>query len=319
MQERVSLNAEISKPQKKKKNAIIKRANRDKYLLIMLIPVIAYYLIFHYIPMYGATIAFKNYNMFEGIFKSPWVGLANFRRIFSTSDFYTVLTNTLRLNFLSLIFGFPSPIILALLLNELRNAIFKRTVQTIAYLPHFLSWVVVANMFIPMLSPSSGLINNIIKALGGKAIYFMADKFWWIIVYVALGIWKETGWSAIIYLAALTGIDQQLYEAATIDGANKWKQLLHVTLPGISSTITVVLILNIGRMMSIGFDQPYLLGNGSVIEISDVISTYVYRLGLQSADISRSTAIGLFQSVVNLIMLFATNYLSKRISGEGIY
>jgi len=318
MQERISFNPEIGKYQKKK-NTIIKRANRDKYLLIMLIPVVAYYLIFHYIPMYGATIAFKNYNMFEGIFKSPWVGLANFKRIFSTSDFYTVLTNTLRLNFLSLIFGFPSPIILALLLNELRNAIFKRTVQTIAYLPHFLSWVVVANMFIPMLSPSSGLINNIITALGGEAIYFMADKYWWIVVYVALGIWKETGWGAIIYLAALTGIDQQLYEAATIDGANKWKQLLHVTLPGISSTITVVLILNIGRMMSIGFDQPYLLGNGSVIEISDVISTYVYRLGLQSADISRSTAIGLFQSVVNLIMLFATNYLSKRISGEGIY
>lgn len=290
-------------------------------LYLMMVLPLAFAIIFRYLPMTNITMAFKDYNMFKGVWASPWSKpiFKWFEKAFQTEDFWYALRNTLMLNGLDLIFGFPMPIILALLLNELTFRRYKKVTQTIVYLPHFLSWVVVANMFIPMLSPSSGLINSIIVALGGEPIYFMADKFWWIIVYVALGIWKETGWGAIIYLAALTGIDQQLYEAATIDGANKWKQLLHVTLPGISSTITVVLILNIGRMMSIGFDQPYLLGNGSVIEISDVISTYVYRLGLQSADISRSTAIGLFQSAVNLIMLFATNYFSKRISGEGIY
>jgi putative aldouronate transport system permease protein len=285
----------------------------------MLIPVFAYYLIFHYVPMYGVTIAFKDYNMFEGIFRSPWVGMDNFRRIFSTSDFYTVLRNTLLLNLLSLIFGFPGPIILALLLNELRNMAFKKSIQTIAYLPHFLSWVVVANMFIPMLSPTSGIVNRLITFLGGETVYFMADKTWWVVVYVALGIWKGIGWGAIIYLSALTGIEQQLYEAATIDGAGKWKQLLHITLPGIAPTISVLLILNVGGIMSIGFDQAYLLGNGTVIEVSDVISTYVYRLGLLSADIFRSTAIGLFQSVVNLVMLLATNYFTKKMSGQGIY
>ena len=296
-----------------------KRIYRDRYLLFMLIPVFAYYLIFHYVPMYGVTIAFKDYNMFEGIFRSPWVGMDNFRRIFSTSDFYTVLRNTLLLNLLSLIFGFPGPIILALLLNELRNMAFKKSIQTIAYLPHFLSWVVVANMFIPMLSPTSGIVNRLITFLGGETVYFMADKTWWVVVYVALGIWKGIGWGAIIYLSALTGIEQQLYEAATIDGAGKWKQLLHITLPGIAPTISVLLILNVGGIMSIGFDQAYLLGNGTVIEVSDVISTYVYRLGLLSADISRSTAIGLFQSVVNLVMLLATNYFTKKMSGQGIY
>lgn len=300
-------------------NKKLKKMWRDRYMYLILIPVIAYYLIFCYAPMYGVTIAFKDYNMFKGVFGSEWVGLANFERIFSTSDFYMVLRNTLMLNLLQLLFSFPGPIILALLLNELRSVKFKRVVQTIVYLPHFLSWVVVATLLIPMLSPSTGVINHLITRLGGESIYFMSDPGWWIFIYVAAGVWKSIGWGAIVYLAALAGVDPSLYEAAIIDGANKWQQCLHITIPSIIPTIMVLLILNVGQIMSIGFDQPYLLGNSSVTEVSEVISTYVYRLGLESADISRSTAIGLFQSLVNFVILLFTNTVSKKLTGSGIY
>lgn len=300
-------------------NKKLKKMWRDRYMYLILIPVIAYYLIFCYAPMYGVTIAFKDYNMFKGVFGSEWVGLANFERIFSTSDFYRVLRNTLMLNLLQLLFSFPGPIILALLLNELRSNKFKRVVQTIVYLPHFLSWVVVATLLIPMLSPSSGVINQLITRFGGEPIYFMSDYGWWIFVYVASGVWKSIGWGAIVYLAALAGVDPSLYEAAIIDGANKWQQCIHITIPSIIPTIMVLLILNVGQIMSIGFDQPYLLGNSSVLEVSEVISTYVYRLGLESADISRSTAIGLFQSLVNFVILLITNTVSKKVTGSGIY
>lgn len=288
-------------------------------MYLILVPVIAYYLIFCYAPMYGVTIAFKDYNMFKGVFGSEWVGLENFRRIFSTKDFYIVLRNTLMLNLLQLLFSFPGPIILALLLNELRSMAFKRSIQTIVYLPHFLSWVVVASLLVPMLSPSTGIVNQIIIKLGMEPIYFMSDPGWWVAIYVLIGIWKSIGWGAIVYLAALAGIDPSLYEAAIIDGANKWQQCLHITIPSIIPTIMVLLILNIGQLMSIGFDQPFLLGNSSVINVSDVISTYVYRIGLQSADISRSTAVGLFQSLVNFVILLCANTASKKLTGSGIY
>ncbi len=297
----------------------LKKIWRDKYLYIMLIPVMAYYLIFCYAPMYGVTIAFQDYNMFAGVLGSEWVGLENFQRIFSTGDFYIVLRNTLVLNLLSLIFGFPGPIIIALLLNELRMNKFKRVIQTIIYLPHFLSWVVVASILIPMLSPSTGIVNQLIEQMGMEPIYFMSDNGWWITMYILSGIWKSVGWGAIVYLAALSGVDPSLYEAAVIDGANKWKQCIHVTIPSILPTITVLLILNVGQIMSIGFDQPFLLGNTAVQGVSDVISTYVYRIGMLSADISRSTAIGLFQSLVNFVILLGTNKLSKKITGNSIY
>lgn len=297
----------------------LKKMWRDRYMYLILVPVIAYYLIFCYAPMYGVTIAFKDYNMFKGVFGSEWVGLQNFQRIFSTSDFYTVLRNTLMLNLLQLVFSFPGPIILALLLNELRSIKFKRTIQTIVYLPHFLSWVVVASLLIPMLSPSTGIVNQLLVKFGGEPIYFMSDPGWWIFIYVAAGVWKSIGWGAIVYLAALAGVDPSLYEAAIIDGANKWQQCLHITIPSIIPTIMVLLILNVGQLMSIGFDQPYLLGNSSVINVSEVISTYVYRLGLESADISRSTAVGLFQSLVNFVILLCANTASRKITGNGIY
>ncbi|TBL81851.1 sugar ABC transporter permease [Paenibacillus thalictri] len=292
---------------------------RDRYLYVLLLPVIAFYLIFHYAPMYGVVISFQDYNIFAGVFGSEWIGLDNFRDIFSNSDFYVVLRNTLVLNFLSLLFGFPGPILLALLLNELTSVKFKRAIQTIVYLPHFISWVVVASLIIPMLSPRDGIINELIVLLGGQPIYFMGESSWWIVVYVLSGIWKSIGWGAIIYLAALTSIDPTLYEAAVIDGAGRWKQTLYVTLPGILPTIVVLLILNIGRLMSVGFDQPFLMGNGAVIQVSDVLSTYVYRLGLLNADVAHSTAVGLFQALVNFIMLIGANSLSKRATGESIY
>lgn len=292
---------------------------RDRYLLLMLLPVMAFYLVFHYAPMYGILIAFKDYNIFKGVAGSEWVGFENFINIFSTSDFYVVLRNTLMLNIFSLVINFPGPIILALLLNEIRVMSFKKVSQTIAYLPHFLSWVVVANMIIPMLSPSTGIINKIVNLAGIESIHFMANEAWWVTSYVLIGLWKSVGWGAIIYLSALAGIDPQLYEAAVIDGANRWKQTLHVTLPGISGTVVILLILNIGKLMNIGFEQPYLLGNSAVINVSNVISTYVYKIGLLSGDISRSTAIGIFQSLVNMILLILANRFSRRVSGNSIY
>lgn len=313
------MEVEYGKNAVKNKRTLFKKIWIYRWMYVMFLPVIAYYVIFHYAPMYGVTIAFKDYNMFQGVLKSPWVGLDNFKRIFSTSDFYVVLKNTLSLNLLSLILGFPGPIILAVLLNEIGNIKFKKVTQLVVYLPHFLSWVVVANIFIPMLSPNTGFINSIITYFGGDPIYFLGNKAWWIAIYVLTGIWKELGWGAIVYLAALTGIDQELYNAAKIDGANRWKQCLNITLPGIAPTISVLLILRLGGIMSIGFDQPFLLGNNVVIGVSDVISTYVYRIGLQAGDISRSTAIGFFQSVVCLVTLMFSNYLSKKISDQGIF
>lgn len=304
---------------KSKPNKILKKMWSDRYLYVILVPVVLYYIIFHYIPMYGVTIAFKEYNMFKGIVDSPWIGFDNFVRIFTTRDFYVVLWNTLKLNILSLIFGFPGPIILALLLNEIASVKFKRTIQTMVYLPHFLSWVVVASLIIPMLSPSTGIVNQILKSLSIEPIYFMSDNNWWTFIYVFSGIWKSIGWGAIVYLAALAGVDPSLYEAAIIDGASKWKQCIYITIPSITPTIVVLLILNVGSIMSVGFDQPFLLGNASVREVSDVISTYVYRVGLQTADISRSTTVGLFQSLVNFVVLLSANYFSKKVTEHGIY
>lgn len=301
-----------------KNNKALNSIVKYRWLYVMLIPVIAYYLIFCYAPMFGVAIAFKDYNMFDGVLKSPWVGLENFKRIFSTSDFYIVLRNTLGLNILTLIVGFPAPIILALMLNEVQHTLYKKGVQLIVYLPHFLSWVVVFSIFQPLLS-NTGLVNQIIRLFGGDPIQFLGTKSWWIALYALLGLWKEIGWGTIIYLAALTGISRELYDAAKIDGANRWKQCLNVTLPGMAPTISVLLILRMGGLMAIGFDQPFLFGNSSVIEISQVISTYVYKIGLEAADISRSTAIGLFQSVVNMFLLLFSNTLSKKISSSSIF
>jgi len=307
----------VRKPKGKTPPLIYLRRNCQYYL--MLLPALAFYVIFKYIPMYGVLIAFKDYNFMAGVMKSPWVGLEVFREVFRDRTFWTTLRNTIRLNLLSLIVGFPAPVIFALFLNEITNKTYKRTIQSISYLPHFISWVILYGLLLAFLYRETGLVNVLLKKLGFQEINFLATKGWWYVVYVGSGIWKELGWSAIIYLSAMTAIDPQLYEAASIDGAGRFRLMWHVTLPGIKNTLIVMLLLNIGRMISIGFDQPYMLGNPMVSEISTVISTYVYEMGLVRARFSYTTAVGLFQSVVNLILLLGADRLARLLGEEGLF
>ena len=288
-----------------------------KWVYLMLVPVLAYYIVFKYIPMYGITIAFKNYNVFKGITASPWVGFDVFEKIFKSKNFWNAIRNTLVLNFTTLLVSFPLTIIVSLMLNEVRSSKFKRVTQSVLYLPHFVSWVVAAgianNLFL-----STGTINRIITGFGGETIPFMSSNGWWIFTYVVCNVWKEIGWGTIIYLAALTGVDESLYEAAYLDGATKFQRLIYITLPSIKSVIVTMLILQISKMMSIGLDAPLLIGNKKVLEVSEVISTYTYRIGIERAKYSDSTAIGLFQSVINIIILFAADKFAKSIGEDGI-
>lgn len=286
--------------------------------LLFLLPFI-FFIIFRYIPMYGVIIAFKEYNIFEGIFKSPWIGFAYFKEVFSMSDFHRALRNTLMLNILDLIFSFPAPIILAILLNELRINWFKRLSQTFLYLPYFISWVIIGGITLQLFASHSGIINIFIKAIGFKPIPFLTNKYVWIGTYIMVGIWQSAGWGTIIYLAAIAGINPELYEAATMDGAGKIQQIIHVTLPCIRQTIVILLILNLGRILTISFDRPFVIGNHYVRDFSDVISTFVYRVGLQSMRFSLATAVGLFQSFVGMILLLVSNYLANKFGEQGIW
>lgn len=292
---------------------------RDKHLIFMVLPAVVFFIIFHYYPMYGALIAFKEYTPGKGIWGSEWVGLQHFEQFFSGFYFTRLLINTLKISAYSLLWGFPLPIIFALILNEYRDGMFKKSIQTVSYLPHFISLVVTCGMIINFLSPTNGIINIAIKALGGKPINFLNDPKYFRSVYIASGIWQEFGWNSIIYLAALSGVDQQLYEAARIDGAGRWKQMLNITLPAIQPTIVILLILSVGNLMSVGFEKIILLYNASTYEASDVISTYVYRMGLQSLQYSFSAAVGLFNSAINICLLFLANTLSKRLAGSSIW
>jgi putative aldouronate transport system permease protein len=292
---------------------------RDRWLYIFLLIPLVYYLIFKYFPMYGAVIAFKDFKIGRGIAGSSWVGLAQFQRLFKTPDFFKILKNTLLLNVYALVFGFPMPIILAVLLNEVKSSSFKRINQSVLYLPHFISWVVLAGIFIQMLSPSTGIVNVILKSIGIKPIYFMASKFWWPIMFVVSGIWQGIGWGSIIYLAAISAIDPELYEAARIDGASKVQQIWHITLPGIKATIAIMLILRMGGMMDVGFEHIYNLQNSAVYDVADVISTYVYRVGIQGAQYSYTTAIGLFQSVISLILVVSTNKITRMMGENSLW
>ncbi len=292
------------------------RRNRNLYLLVL--PVLAFYIIFHYKPMYGAVIAFKDYSPGLGIGKSPWVGFDNFIRFFSGPYFGRLIRNTLLLSLYNLLFGFPAPIVLALLLNEVRNKKFKSLTQTITYLPHFISMIVVTGM-ITNFCMSNGLFNDIIVFFGGERSPLLQNPRLYRTIYVASSIWQEVGWGSIIYLSALSGVDAQLYEAASIDGAGKWKQLLHVTLPGISPTIITMLILKMGSLMSLGYEKTILLYNAATYETADIISSYIYRVGLVDQDWSYSTAIGLLNSVINCILLVLTNRLSKKISDTSLW
>lgn len=304
------------------KKSMIQRLKKDwmqnKSLYIMVTPVVLFYFFFHYRPMYGALIAFKDYTPVLGFERSPWVGLAHFSRFFHGIYFTRLLRNTILLSIYSLIFGFPAPIILALMLNEVRNRTFKRVTQTITYLPHFISMIVVAGM-ITNFCMSTGLINDIIVFFGGKASPLLQNPRYYRIIYVVSGIWQQIGWGSIIYLSALSGVDSQLYEAAAIDGAGKIKQLIHVTFPGITPTIVTMLIMRIGQLMSMGHEKTILLYNPSTYEVADVISSYVYRVGLLESDWSYSAAIGIFNSVINLALIIMANKVSKQLTETSLW
>lgn len=291
---------------------------RHWILYAMLVLPVVYYFLFCYRAMPGVVIAFKNYNMFKGIWDSPWVGLEYFKRVGQSKTFWLSVRNTMVLNILSLVLGFPLPIILALFLNEIGHALFKKSVQTVLYLPHFISWSVVGGMMYQFFA-SSGLINTVIKALGGSAVPFLTNKGWWIFTYFIVGVWKSIGWNTIIYLSAMTGIDQEIYEAARVDGCSRFRMMTAITIPCIKETIAIMLILAVGGMASIGFEQPYVMQNSTVMEVADVISTFVYRVGLEQGDFSIGTAVGLAQSVINFVLVISANAVSKRVSGNGIW
>ncbi|MDR0644066.1 MAG: ABC transporter permease subunit [Treponema sp.] len=292
---------------------------RTWMLYAMLILPMVFFLVFRYFPMINIAIAFKDYNIFRGVWDSPWVGLKWFQEAFTSRDFYNALRNTLVLNFLDLIVGFPAPIILAVLLNELHIRSYKKLTQTVVYLPHFLSWIIISGMAFQLFAPSGGVINMMLARLGFKPVNFLMENHLWIATYVGLGVWKEMGWGTIIYLAAITSINPELYEAAEVDGAGRLRKIWHVTLPGIRSTIVVLLIMNLGRILGSEFDRPYTLANPTVMQVADVISTMVYRVGIRSMQFSYTTAIGLFQSLVCVIFLLAANAIAKKAGERGIW
>lgn len=297
----------------------IKEIKNDKWLYILLIPFLAYYVVFLYRPMYGLQIAFKDYSLFKGINGSPWIGLENFRTFFKGPYFFRTLKNTLLLNVYSLIWSFPMPIILALLLNEVKNLRFRKTVQTVSYLPHFVSIVVITGIVTTFLSPSSGIINIIIEKFGGKRIYFLTKPEYFRTIYITMNIWKEAGFSSIIYFAALSGVDPQLYDAAVVDGANKWRQIWNVTIPGIAPTIIIMLIMRLGNLLNTGYESIILLYQPSTYETADVISTYVYRAGLQEGNYKLATAVDIFNSVVALFLTWVANKISQKVSETSLW
>lgn len=307
------------KPKKSRLAATFKHMRRDKQLLILFIPCIAFYLIFRYGPLFGLVIAFKDYSVWSGVFGSDWVGLKHFVKFFSSNDFLLLFKNTLLLGLFALIFGFPFPIILAILLNEARVKWFKKTVQTLTYLPSFLSVVIISSMVIDFLSPSSGIINKLIAALGFEKIYFLILPEWFRAIYVVSDIWAHMGYESIIYLAAIAGISPTLYEAAKVDGASRLRTIWHITIPSIMPTILIMFILKVGNMMRIGYEKVLLLYTPTTYEVADVFSTYVYRKGLLETNYSYAAAVGMFEAFVAMIMILSANYLSRRLGGKGLW
>lgn len=292
--------------------------SRNKYLYLMFVPVIAYFVIFHYMPMYGVLMAFQDYSPRLGVSGSKWVGFSNFADFFNSPSFWIVLKNTVKISFTSLVFGFPAPIILALLLNEVRSVKLGRVVQNITYLPHFISLVVVCGL-IHMFTRDTGIIGSAYNKLTGSKGAMLNNPSLFLPIYIISNIWKDMGWGSIIYLAALLSIDNSLYEAAEIDGAGRWKQTWHVTLPGILPTFVIMLIMRLGQILGVGYEKILLLYNSSTMDVADVISTYVYRRGLIDQSWSYSAAVGLFNAVVNLMFLGVSNYISKKVNGYALW
>ena len=313
---KTSVNKQTLAKQKRKK--VRKRILQNYELYLFLLPALIYFIVFHYVPMYGVLIAFKDYIPSEGILGSPWVGFENFARFFQSYNFWSLISNTIGLSVLQLVVGFPMPIIIALLLNQMMNEKFKRFVQTAIYAPHFISVVVLAGMVFVFFS-QDGLVNNIISLFGGEPIAFMSQPEWFKPLYVGSGVWQETGWAAIIYLAALSGVSPEVHEAAIVDGANKFQRILHVDIPAILPTATILLILSVGNIMNIGFEKAFLLQTPLNQPAAEIIPTYVYKVGLQQAEYSFAAAVGLFNAVLNLLLLWSVNRAAKKLSGSGIW
>ena len=291
---------------------------RDKWLYLLLLPGIVFLIIFRYIPIFGNVIAFMDYNPYDAS-QNVWVGLKHFQDLLTRPQFLQVFGNTLYISILKMVCGFPIPIILALMMNEMKNLKFKKVAQTLLYLPNFISWVVLAGLIMNMLDPDTGLVTSIINSISGEKIQVLTDTRYFVPMLIVTDIYKGAGWGTIIYFAALSGVDPQLYEAAEIDGARKWKQLLHITLPSITPTIVVMLILSCNNIVNAGFDQIFMLYTATVYSVADIIDTYVYRIGIERADYSFSTAAGLFKSVIALVMILIVNTVARKTGNEGIW
>lgn len=295
------------------------QVKRNYQLYLFLLPIILVYLVFKYYPMYGVQIAFKDFSPSQGVWGSEWVGFKHFFDFFDSYNFWTIITNTLSLSFLSLLFGFPAPIIIAIMLNQMLSKRYKKFIQTVIYAPHFISTVVLVGMLGVFLSPNSGIVNHIITLFGGEPILFMADEGWFRPLYILSGIWQETGFSTIIYLAALAGVNPELHEAAIMDGASKWKRVWYVDIPGILPTIVILLILALGNIMSIGFEKAFLMQNDLNYAASNIIPTYVYELGIQKAQYSFSTAVGLFNSAINIVLIVTVNRIARKLTETSLW
>jgi putative aldouronate transport system permease protein len=306
---------------KTRTRTILRPYLRNWELYVLISPVLAYFIIFEYIPMYGVQIAFKNFVATKGIWGSSWVGTRHFERFFDSYFFWRLIINTLGVSLYQLVVGFPVPIILALMINEVKQSrvFFKKVVQTVTYAPHFLSTVVLVGIVVMFLAPETGMINKLIVLFGGQPISFITEPAWFKTIYVGSGVWQQMGWSSIIYLAALAGIDPQLHESAKVDGATRLQRIWHVNLPGIMPTIIILLILNMGSIMGVGFEKVFLMQNDLNLESSEVISTYVYKSGIIQAQYSFSAAIGLFNSIINFTLLILVNFAAKRLNQTSLW
>jgi putative aldouronate transport system permease protein len=316
MQETVIQQARVPQP---RTSELKKRIWKNKWLYVMLLPGVFYFIIFKYIPMFGLSIAFQDYKPFKGIGGSDWVGFKHFERLFTEPDFMNILTNTLLLFGMNILYFFPVTIILALMLNEVRLSFFKRTFQTLIYLPHFMSWVIIVSISFVMLTSDGGIVNELLAYFGFEKVNFLLSPEWFRPTYIIQVIWREAGWGTIIYLAAIASVDPGLYEAARMDGAGRLRQVWHITLPAIRSVIIILLILKIGDVLELGFEHVYLLLNSMNRDVAEIIDTYVYTAGLRQGQFSYSTAIGFFKSFIGLVLVMAANRLAKKMGEEGVY
>ncbi|ANE45760.1 sugar ABC transporter ATPase [Paenibacillus swuensis] len=319
MEERAGIGNTPYKPLKSRRRSVWASIKRDRYLYLLGLPGLICLILFKYVPMWGVIIAFQNYSPFLGFGASEWVGMEHFQRLFANPDFAVLFRNTLAINLMGLFLFFPVPIILALMMNEVRQQVFKRVVQSIVYLPHFLSWVIIAGLTFTMFATGEGLVNKVLEQWGLSRVEWLTTPGYFWAFLTGQSIWKEAGWGTIIFLAAIAGVDPQQYEAARMDGASRLRQIWHITLPAIRNVVVILLILRMGNMMDVGFEQVFLMQNSLVSSVSEVFDTYVYRVGIQQSEFSYSTAVGLFKSVVGLILVMGSNYLAKKFGNEGFF